>query len=56
VTEAEIDYYSTLLEQARAERNSGEKDLMAERTQALLAVDESLKTYPQPLEVSCSRS
>jgi hypothetical protein len=56
VTEAEIDYYSTLLEQARAERNSGEKDLMAERTQALLAVDESIKTYPQALEVSCSGS
>ena len=55
VTEAEIDYYSNLVEQARADRNSGKKNLMAERTQALLAVDESLKTYPQAMEVSCSR-
>lgn len=56
VAEAEINYYSTLVEQARADRNSGEKNLMDERTQALFAVDESLKTYPQAMEVSRSRS
>ncbi len=53
VTEAEIDYYSTLVEQARADTNSGEKSLTAERAKALLAVDESLKTYPQVVQVSC---